>query len=124
MSSCIEPGIAENSDYSQTNQFWTRKIITNKQKNPQVFRKNSPKPSIEVKIEFHSSLFPTVVTHVRHLSEKSDDSEKNSHPGFKSYISCYPYYNGNTNLLTNCRNHKIEDLKRLNVKFKYKKKTH
>ena len=60
----MEPRIAQNSDYSQTNQFCTRKIITNKQKKPQVFRKNSPKPSIEVKIEFHSSLFPTVVTHM------------------------------------------------------------
>ena len=52
--------IPQNSDYSQTNQFWTRKKI----KKTQVFRANLPKLSIKVKIDFHSSLFPTMVTHM------------------------------------------------------------
>ena len=66
--------IPQNSDYSQTNQFWTRKKITTKKTH--VFRANLPKLSIKVKIDFHSSLFPTMVTHVRHQGEKSHDSGK------------------------------------------------
>ena len=54
--------IPQNSDYSQTNQFWTRKKITKKKTH--VFRANLPKLSIKVKIDFHSSLFPPMVTHM------------------------------------------------------------